>query len=402
MHRKSIVAKALALAVIISVLGCEKKIAETGPKALPEVLITQVVSADVPVIREWVGTLDGSENADIRARVTGYLQKRDYQEGSYVKEGDLLFEIDPRPFEAALAQAKSELGQVQATQAAAQADFERAQELYNRKVISVQEYENKRQLNQAQVAKAQALEAATQTAQLNLDYTKITAPVDGIAGLSKANIGDLVGTGSEVTLTTVSKIDPIRLYFPINEADYKEHASSLQKGMQKPESEREATVELVFADGTVYPQRGKFSFVDRQVDPTTGTILVAANFPNPDHSLRPGQFAKARAAIEKISGALLVPERALSELQGSYQVGVIDENGKAEIRSIKIGPRYNQQVVVTEGLKKGETVIVEGLQNVRPGMNVNAKPYQKSAKEESKANAANSRNTKEERNAPQG
>ena len=197
MHRKSIVAKALVLAVITSILGCEKKTEETGPPALPEVLVTQVVSADVPVIREWVGTLEGLENADIRARVTGYLQKRDYQEGSYVKEGDLLFEIDPRPFEAALAQAKSELAQVQATQAATQADFERSQELYNKKVISEQEFENKRQLNQAQVAKTQALEAAAQTAQLNLDYTKIKAPVDGIAGLSKANIGDLVGTGSE-------------------------------------------------------------------------------------------------------------------------------------------------------------------------------------------------------------
>jgi RND family efflux transporter MFP subunit len=402
MHRKSIVAKALPLAVIISVLGCEKKVAETGPPAPPEVLVTQVISGDVPVTRSWVGTLDGSENADIRARVTGYLQKRDYQEGSFVKEGDLLFEIDPRPFEAALAQAKSELDQVQATQAATQADFERSQDLYNKKVISVQEYENKRQLNQAQVAKSEALQAAAQTAQLNLDYTKISAPVDGIAGLSKANIGDLVGTGSEVTLTTVSKIDPIRLYFPINEQDYKKHASALQKGMQKPESEREATVELVFADGTVYPQKGKFSFVDRQVDPTTGTILVAANFPNPDHSLRPGQFAKARAAIEKISDALLVPERALAELQGSYQVGVIDDNGKAEIRPIKIGPRYNHQVVVMEGLKKGETIIVEGLQNVRPGMNVNAKPYQKSATQESDANAPGPQNAKEERTASEG
>ena len=402
MHRKSIVAKALPLAVIISVLGCEKKVAETGPPAPPEVLVTQVISGDVPVIRSWVGTLDGSENADIRARVTGYLQKRDYQEGSFVKEGDLLFEIDPRPFEAALAQAKSELDQVQATQAATQADFERSQDLYNKKVISVQEYENKRQLNQAQVAKSEALQAAAQTAQLNLDYTKISAPVDGIAGLSKANIGDLVGTGSEVTLTTVSKIDPIRLYFPINEQDYKKHAGALQKGMQKPESEREASVELVFADGTVYPQKGKFSFVDRQVDPTTGTILVAANFPNPDHSLRPGQFAKARAAIEKISDALLVPERALAELQGSYQVGVIDDNGKAEIRPIKIGPRYNHQVVVMEGLKKGETIIVEGLQNVRPGMNVNAKPYQKSATQESDANAPGPQNAKEERTASEG
>ena len=402
MHRKSIVAKALALAVIISVLGCEKKVAETGPPAPPEVLVTQVISGDVPVIRSWVGTLDGSENAEIRGGVTGYFQKSDYKQGSFVKQGDMLFEIDPRPFEAALAQAKSELDQVQATQAATQADFERSQDLYNKKVISVQEYENKRQLNQAQVAKSEALQAAAQTAQLNLDYTKISAPVDGIAGLSKANIGDLVGTGSEVTLTTVSKIDPIRLYFPINEQDYKKHASALQKGMQKPEAEREASVELVFADGTVYPQKGKFSFVDRQVDPTTGTILVAANFPNPDHSLRPGQFAKASAAIEKISDALLVPERALSELQGSYQVGVIDDNGKAEIRPIKIGPRYNHQVVVTEGLKKGETVIVEGLQNVRPGLNVNVKPYEKSAAQESDSNAPGPQNAKEERTASEG
>jgi RND family efflux transporter MFP subunit len=402
MTSRSCLAKAVIIAVVFSILGCEKKTVQTEGAPPPEVLVTQVVSADVPVIREWVGTLDGSEDADIRARVTGYLQKRAYQEGSYVKEGDLLFEIDPRPFEAALAQAKSELAQVQATQAASQADFERSQELYNRKVISVQEYENKRQLNQAQVAKTQALESAAQTAQLNLDYTKIAAPVEGIAGLSKANIGDLVGTGSEVTLTTVSKIDPIQLNFPINEADYKQHANALQKVMQKPESERDATIEMVFADGTVYPQKGKFSFVDRQVDPTTGTILVAANFPNLDHSLRPGQFAKARAAIEKISGALLVPERALSELQGSYQIGVIDNNGKAEIRPIKIGPRYNHQVVVTEGLKKGETVIVEGLQNVRPGVNVNVKPYQNSVKEESKANATNSPNPKEERNASEG
>jgi membrane fusion protein, multidrug efflux system len=172
--------------------------------------------------------------------------------------------------------------------------------------------------------------------------------------------------------------------------------------MQTPESERDATVELAFADGTVYPQKGKFSFVDRQVDPTTGTILVAANFPNSDHSLRPGQFAKARAAIERISDALLVPERALSELQGSYQVGVIDANGKAEIRPVKIGPRYNHQVVVTEGLKKGETVIVEGLQNVRPGMNVNAKPYEKSATQESDGKVPGLQNPKEERTASEG
>jgi RND family efflux transporter MFP subunit len=386
MTPRSCLAKALIVAVVFSLSGCGKKTVQTEAPPPPEVLVTQVVKADVPIVSEWVGTLDGSENADIRARVTGYLQKKNYQEGGYVKEGDPLFEIDPRPFEAALAEAKSQLAQAQAVQLATQADFERSQELYDKKVISEQEYENKRQLNQSNVAKVSALEAAVQTAELNLGFTKISAPVDGIAGIAKAQIGDLVGTGgSTTTLTTVSKIDPIRLYFPISEKDYKEHAEALKTAMQKPESEREEAIEMLFADGTAYSRKGKFSFVDRQVDPTTGTILVAANFPNPDQTLRPGQFAKARAVIDKISGALLVPERALMELQGSYQIGVLGDGNKAEIRPIKIGPRFNRQVVVTEGLKEGEKVIVEGIQKVRPGMILTAKPYQ-----EPKADTADS------------
>ncbi len=394
MKRPSCSTKALIIAAIFGLSACEKKTVQTEPPPPPEVLVTQVVKADVPIVGEWVGTLNGSENADIRARVTGYLQKKAYQEGSYVKEGDLLFEIDPRPFEAALAEAKSQLAQAEAIQLATEADFERSQELFNKKVISVQEFENKRQLNKANVAKVGALEAAVQTAQLNLDYTKITAPVDGIAGLAQAQIGDLVGTGSETPLTTVSKIDPIRLYFPLSEKDYKQHASALKEAMQRPDSERKKAIEMVFADGTVYPQKGKFSFVDRQVDPTTGTILIAANFPNPEHTLRPGQFAKARASIDEISGALLVPERALVEQQGSYQIGVLGEDNKAEIRPIKIGPRFNRRVVVTEGLKEGEKVIVEGVQKVRPGMTLLAKPYQ-----EPKANTADSQMMQEVRPA---
>jgi RND family efflux transporter MFP subunit len=383
---RSFLAKALISAAVFSLSGCAKKTVQTEAPPPPEVLVTQVVKADVPIVSAWVGTLEGSENADIRARVTGYLQKRDYQEGSYVKAGDLLFEIDPRPFEAALAEAKSQLVQAQALQLATQADFERAQELFNKKVISVQEYQNKTQLNEANVAKVGALQAAVDTAQLNLGFTKISAPVDGIAGIAKAQIGDLVGPGgSATTLTTVSAIDPIRLYFPLSEKDYKQHANALQAMMQRPYAERPEAIEMVFADGTVYPRKGKFSFVDRQVDPTTGTILIAANFPNPDHTLRPGQFAKARAVIEKIDGALLVPERALLELQGSYQIGVLGEDNKAEIRPIKIGPRFKRQVVVTEGLKEGEKVIVEGVQKVKPGMAVSAKPY-----EEPKADTAGS------------
>ena len=240
--------------------------------------MTQVVKGDVPIVREWVGTLDGSENADIQARVAGYLQKMDYQEGGYVKQGDLLFEIDPRPFVAALDEAKSKLGQQKAVQLATEADFARAQELFDKKVISVQEYENKRQLNRAHVAKTAALEAAVEAAKLNLAFTKITSPLDGIAGQAKAQIGDLVGPGATTTLTTVSQIDPIRLYFPLSEKDYKQYANRLKEAMQTPESERKESTELVFADGTIYPRKGKFSFVDRQVDPTNGTILIAANF----------------------------------------------------------------------------------------------------------------------------
>jgi RND family efflux transporter MFP subunit len=377
MNPRSYWAQAIIIAFVLGVSSCEKKTEQAEAPPPPEVLVADVVKADVPIVQQWVGTLNGSDNADIRARVTGYLQKRNYQEGNFVKEGDVLFEIDPRPFEAALAQAKSDLAQAQAIQAATEADFQRSQELFDKKVISVQEYENKRQLNQANVAKVGAVQAALDTAQLNLDFTKIVAPFDGIAGISQAQIGDLVGpSGSTATLTTESKVDPIRLYFPISERDYREHSNLLRDAMNKPDSERQAVIEMLFADGTVYPQKGTFSFVNRQVDPTTGTILIAVNFPNPDRTLRPGQFAVARAAIENIPGALVVPERALVDLQGNYQLGVVGPDNKADIRAIKIGPRYNRQVVVTEGLKEGEKVIVEGMQKVRPGMVVNAKPYE--------------------------
>jgi RND family efflux transporter MFP subunit len=396
MNPRSYFAETLSIAFLLALTSCEKKTEHAEAPPPPEVLVTDVVKADVPIVRQWVGTLNGSDNADIRARVTGYLQKRNYQEGSFVKEGDVLFEIDPRPFEASLAQAKSDLAQAQAIQAATEAQFERNEELFNKKVISVQEYENTRQLNLANVAKVDAAQAAIQTAQLNLDFTKIVAPFDGIAGISQAQIGDLVGpSGSTATLTTESKIDPIRLYFPISEREYREHSDLLRDAMNKPESERQATIEMLFADGTVYPQKGTFSFVNRQVDPTTGTILIAANFPNSDRTLRPGQFAVARAAIENIPGALLVPERALVDLQGNYQLGVVGADNKADIRAVKIGPSYNRQAVVTEGLKEGEKVIVEGMQKVRPGMAVTPKPYEKP-----KADTANSHLPSAEQKAP--
>ena len=232
MKRLSCSAEALIVAVIFALSACEKKTVQTEAPPPPEVLVTQVVKGDVPIVREWVGTLDGSENADIEARVAGYLQKKDYQEGGYVKQGDLLFEIDPRPFVAALDETKSQLGQQKAIQLATEANFARSQELFDKKVISVQEYENKRQSNLANVAKTAALEAAVETAKLNLGFTKITAPVDGIAGVAKAQVGDLVGVGATTSLTTLSQIDPIVLDFLLSEKDYKQYANRFKEAMQ--------------------------------------------------------------------------------------------------------------------------------------------------------------------------
>jgi RND family efflux transporter MFP subunit len=365
--------------VVIAFTSCQKpqSVVSSGP---PEVLVAEVVQKEVPLIRQWVGTLNGSENADVRARTTGYLQKRAYQEGGYVKQGDLLFEIDPRPFIAALDQAKSQLQEAQATLLGVELDAKRAKELFQGKVISEQEYTNKTQDYQTKLAAVAAAQAAVESAQLNLDYTKVVSPLDGIAGQAQAQIGDLVGTGSNTVLTTVSQIEPIRCYFPISEQTYWEFADFLKKAMAVPEAERPDRVELILPDGSVYSHKGKFAFVDRQVDPKTGTIQIAVSFPNPELTLRPGQYATARAEIGSIPNALLIPQQAVSQLQGGSQVALVSSDGKAEIRAIKVGPVFGQMVVVTDGLKAGEKVIVEGFQKVRQGTEVLAKPYSDSVK----------------------
>jgi membrane fusion protein, multidrug efflux system len=368
-----------ALPVVIAFASCQKP-ASTVASGPPEVLVTEVVQKEVPMIRQWVGTLNGSENADVRARTTGYLQKRAYEEGGYVKQGDLLFEIDPRPFVAALDQAKSQLQEAQATLLGVELDAKRAKELFQGKVISEQEYTNKTQDYQTKLAAVAAAQAAVESAQLNLDYTKVVSPLDGIAGQAQAQIGDLVGTGSNTVLTTVSQIEPIRCYFPISEQTYWEFADFLKKAMAVPEAERPDRVELILPDGSVYSHKGKFAFVDRQVDPKTGTIQIAVSFPNPELTLRPGQYATARAEIGSIPNALLIPQQAVSQLQGGSQVALVSSDGKAEIRAIKVGPVFGQMVVVTDGLKAGEKVIVEGFQKVRQGTEVLAKPYSDSVK----------------------
>jgi RND family efflux transporter MFP subunit len=368
-----------AVPVVIAFASCQKP-ASTASSGPPEVLVTEVVQKEVPMIRQWVGTLNGSENADVRARTTGYLQKRAYEEGGYVKQGDLLFEIDPRPFVAALDQAKSQLQEAQATLLGVELDAKRAKELFQGKVISEQEYTNKTQDYQTRLAAVAAAQAAVESARLNLDYTKVVSPLDGIAGQAQAQIGDLVGTGSNTVLTTVSQIEPIRCYFPISEQTYWEFADRLKEMMMVPEAQRGEKVELILPSGSVYSHKGKFAFVDRQVDPKTGTIQIAVSFPNPELTLRPGQYATARAEIGSIPNALVIPQQAVSQLQGGNQVAVVSADGKAEIRAIKVGPVFGQMIVVTDGLKAGEKVIVEGFQKVRQGTQVLAKPYTDSVK----------------------
>lgn len=366
----------LAIVVITAIsalTGCGKEESATvGP---PEVLVTEATTRDVPVYREWIGTIDGSENAEIRARVTGYLMKRDYEEGSLVKKGQLLFEIDPRPFEAALAQAKSNLEQAKAAALAAAADKERNDKLFAQKVISEQEHTNKTQLNEASQAKVQALEAAVEEAQLNFNFCKITAPVDGIVGISKAQVGDLVGTGNNVVLTSISTLDPAKLVFPVSEADYLGASKRVQETLNKPFAERPDSIELILADGSIFPKKGRVLSVDRQAQALTGTILVTALVGNPGSLLRPGFFARARIIAETLKDAVVVPQRAVSEVQGAYQLGVVGADGKAEIRPVKVGPRIGTDWVITSGLKPGEKVIVEGLQKIRSGAAVVAKPW---------------------------
>lgn len=371
-QRSRFVLHLVAFAVVVA--GCKREESAKAPPP-PEVLVTEAAVRDVPVHREWIGTLDGSENAEIRARVTGYLLRRNYQEGTLVKKGDLLFEIDPRPFEAALAEAKSQLAQGKAMQLATMADAERARELYQKKVIAEQEFTNKVQLNESNVAKVKALEAAVEQAQLNLDFCKITSPVDGIAGIAKAQVGDLVGTVSSSVLTSVSTLDPIKIIFPVSEADYLAASQRIQEAMNKPLDQRSESLEVILADGSPFPHKARLLAVDRQVKANTGTILVTALLQNPGNVLRPGFFARARVVSEVLKDAVVVPQRAVNEVQGSYQLAIVGPDGKAEIRPVQMGPRVGSDWVITSGLKAGEKVIVEGIQKVRSGSPVLAKPW---------------------------
>src|SRR5579862_786773 len=356
---------------------------QTKAPALPEVKVASVEQKDVPIYGEWIGTLAGQVNANVQAQVSGYLLKRDYQEGSFVRKGQLLFEIDPRPLqavldqaEAQLAQAKAQLANAQANQVRTQLDVDRYTPLAKAEAASQQDLDNAVQNNLAaranvETAKAQIQSAlaAIETATINLNFARVTSPVDGIADVARAQVGDLVSSSSG-TLTTVSTLDPIRDYFTVSEQGYLE----LQNQFSNPDRHH-WKLQLVLSDGTVYPHEGSFFFAGRAVDQNTGAIQLAALFPNPGNVLRPGQFGKIRAVIQTERGALLVPQPAATELQGSYQVDVVGEDDKIAIRPVKVGDRVGTAWIIQDGLKAGERVVAEGQQTLRPGMLVQPKPY---------------------------
>ena len=431
--------------VIIGVIAAVRsnKPAQAAPRPL-DVEVVRVEPEDVPVYSEWIGTTEGMVNADIKAQVTGYLLRQNYQEGSFVKKGQLLFEIDPRPFQAILDQAtgqvaqfqgqleqansqvlqaeaqvaqansqllqsQAQLAQAQANQVKAQLDVNKYAPLAEQKAVTQQDYDNAVQVNvvaKAQVEAARAgvetaraqlraanaqigtakaaiatakgqienARAAVRTAELNLGFTSIISPIDGIAGIAQAQVGNLISTTS-APLTTVSTVDPIKVFFTLSEQQYlnfnKRNLIEARRGASVVQIE----LELILADGTDYPQKGNFFFADRQVDQKTGAIRMAGIFPNPGNVLRPGQFGRVRAVTATKTGALLVPQRAVSELQGSYQVAVVGGDKKIEMRPVKVGERIGSQWIIEDGLKAGETVVVEGTQKVKPGAVVNPKPY---------------------------
>jgi RND family efflux transporter MFP subunit len=410
-HLVTAAAVIVIAAIFLSSFGRERSTAAASPPSLPEVQVAVVEQRDLPVRHEWIGTLNGLVNAAINAEVTGYLLRQDYSEGSFVHKGQLLFEIDPRPFQAAadqaagqLAQSKAQLTQAQAGLAQAQAqllsteanqrrsqlDEEKYKPLFEDKAVTRQDLDNAVQTNQANLAqvaaakaqveasKAQieaaaaavkATEAALETANVNLGFTRLTSLIDGIAGTATVQVGNLV-TPSSAAVTTVSTLDPVKAVFAVSEQEY--------LSLARADALHHLLLKLILADGSTHPHDGRFSFADRQVDPNTGAIQMTALFPNPGNILRPGQYAMVRAVTGEDKGALLVPQPAVSELQGSYEVLVVGGDNRVATRQVRVGDRIGTMWVITSGLKPGDCVVVEGQQKLRSGTQVQPKPFRAS------------------------
>jgi len=412
-----LIAVGIVCLLAFAAAGCSgSKPAASQAMPAPVVEVVKVEEKDLPVYGEWIGTLDGMVNAEIKAQVSGYLLKQYSTEGSFVRKGQLLFEIDPRPLQAALdqargklaeaegqlaqangqlLQAKAQLAQSQADQGKAQLDVNRLAPLAKERAVSEQELDNAVQANLAAKAKVEASEAGVETAkasivaakatieaakagvataQLNLSFTKITSPIGGIAGLARAQVGNLVGPNSDA-LTTVSTVDPIKVYFTVSEQEYLQYNRRNPSANAREARQQEIELQLILSDGSTYPQKGKFFVADREVDVKTGSIRLAGLFPNPGNILRPGQYGRVRTVTETKKNALLVPQRAVTELQGSHRIAVVGDDNKISIRDVKVGERTGSMWEIVEGLNPGDRVVAEGTQKVRPGLVVNPKPY---------------------------
>ena len=376
MKKTTIVALVLALA--ISAVACAKK--EQGAAAPPEVYVADVVQKDVPVYLELVGQTKGSQDVEIRARVEGYLDSVNFTEGSFVRKGTLLYHIDPKPFEASLARAKAELETSKARLAKTNNDVTRYTPLAAQQAISQQELDNALAAQDAAKAQVDAAQATVENAALDLGYTTINSPLDGLVGTTNVKAGNLVGRGESTLLTTVSEVDPILFRGGMSEAEYLRLAKKIEERKAAGQAPEGPGVELILADGTVHPHKGRVDAIERAVDPTTGTLAIQVRFANPDRLVRPGQYGRMRAQVEVKKGALLVPQRAVAELQNLYSVAVLTEGDKIAFRNVKVGPRVDSLWVIEEGLKPGEKVVVEGLQKVREGAVVSPKPVPPAAK----------------------
>jgi membrane fusion protein (multidrug efflux system) len=372
-HTASVAALCIASALSVAALlaGCSGRGA-APLMAPPEVKVVAIAQRDVPIVSEWVATLDGYVNAQIQPQVTGYIVKQTYREGSPVHKGDILFEIDPRPFQAVLDQAKAQLAQAVAQMGKTQLDVDRDTPLAKERAIAQSQLDNDIQANLAAKAAVQSSEAQVEQAQLNLGFTHVTSLFDGIAGIAQVQVGNLVNPS--IVLTSVSQVNPIKAYFPISEQEYLRLADRINAPQNHVDAPKDAPpLDLILADGTVYPSKGRVLYTDRQVDITTGTIRVVSAFPNPKNFLRPGQFGRVRASTYTRTGALLVPQRAVIELQGSFQLAVVGSDNKVSVRIVKVGERVGTEWIIDSGVKQGEMVIVEGVQKVRDGVSVNPK-----------------------------
>jgi len=346
--------------------GCANSSSKAAPAAPPlTVQVATVLQQDTPIYSEWVATLDGFVNAQIQPRVAGYIIKQNYKEGSVVRKGDVLFEIDPRPFKAALDQAKAQLAQAEAQLGKSKLDVERDTPLAQARAIAQSQLDTEIQAKLGAQALVQAAQANVEQAELNVEWTKVTSLVSGIAGIAQVQIGNLVGPSS--VLTSVSQVDPIKAYFTVSEQEFMDFHRRFPTQATVEEQRRRMPLQLLLADGTVYGRIGRVYFADREVNPATGAIRIAGVFDNPDNLLRPGNFGRIRLSARTYNGALLVPQRAVIELQGSFQIAVVGNDNKVSIRLIKVADRVGKLWIVTEGLKAGERVVVEGQMKVRDG-----------------------------------